>query len=541
MNRTDKLLPHQRLARSYEIDYPNVGSLLASRAAASPCATFLVCPGATRELYSYDEFYQLVLQTACFLDAQGLRKGDRINLVIPNCVEFLLLYFGALTLGVTVVPINEDLAPKEMSFIINDSDAKIVFYDPGYEHKVSEFKPMISTTARLCDVGRYPEFLPLKQPANNSITFTQVEWTDVGIIIYTSGTTGNPKGVVLTHMSMLADAKALSECLHFNASTRTMTILPMFHNNGQIVTLMTPLYAGGSVVLTKGKVSLMSFWGLIQKYEVKWTSVMPAILSILLSLKTQRRDTTLEGIICGGQPLTKAVQNAFEERFKVPVFEGYGLTESTAYASFSDFPASCRRPGSIGRALPSNEMAVLDADGMEMPPDTEGEICIRGLNVANEYLGLPERNHISFANGWFHSGDFGHMDKDGYFYFGSRKDHMIIRGGENIYPAELENVIFEHPAVAEVAVIGVPDALLGEAIVAFVKLHDGAHSTPQDLAAYCTGKIALFKQAREIYIIDHLPNLEALPKGPTKKVLYRELKDYYLTKLPPECNHPSKP
>jgi acyl-CoA synthetase (AMP-forming)/AMP-acid ligase II len=186
-------------------------------------------------------------------------------------------------------------------------------------------------------------------------------------------------------------------------------------------------------------------------------------------------------------------------------------------------------------------MAVLDEDGNEVPPGTEGQICIRGLNVANEYLGLPERNRTSFANGWFHSGDFGHMDVDGYFYFGSRKDHMIIRGGENIYPAELENVIFEHPAVAEVAVIGVPDKLLGEAIVAFVKLHDDAQATPQELASFCTGKIALFKQAREIYIIDHLPNIDSLPKGPTKKVLYRELKDYYLTKLPPECNHPSKP
>ena len=176
-------------------------------------------------------------------------------------------------------------------------------------------------------------------------------------------------------------------------------------------------------------------------------------------------------------------------------------------------------------------MAVLDESGTEVPHGEEGEICMRGLNVANEYLGMPERNKLSFAGGWFHSGDFGHMDADGFYYFGSRKDHMIIRGGENIYPAELENVIFEHPAVAETAVIGVPDPMLGEAIVAFVKLHDGAQATTEELAAFCTGKIALFKQAREIYIIDHLPNLDALPKGPTKKVLYRELKDYYLNQL----------
>jgi acyl-CoA synthetase (AMP-forming)/AMP-acid ligase II len=541
MNSTDKFLPHQRLPGSFHIDHPNVGALLASQAQAAPAKTFLICPGSAREEYTYAEFHELMTKTACFLQSRGLKKGDRINLIIPNCAEFLLLYFAALPLGITVVPINEDLAPKEMSFIINDSGSRIVFYDPGYQHKVSEFKSLIPATTETCDVGRYPDFLPLIQAPDTALVPADVELTDIGIIIYTSGTTGNPKGVVLAHMSMLADAKALSERLSFSAKTRTMTILPMFHNNGQIVTLMTPLYAGGSVVLTKGKVSLMSFWGLIQKYEVSWTSVMPAILSILLSLKSERKDQSLEGIICGGQPLTKAVQQSFEDRFKVPVFEGYGLTESTAYASFSDHPAEKRKPGSIGRALPCNQMAVLDENGNEVPHGTEGEICMRGLNVANEYLGLPDRNRTSFANGWFHSGDFGHMDADGYFYFGSRKDHMIIRGGENIYPAELENVIFEHPAVAEVAVIGVPDKLLGEAIVAFVKLHDDAQATPQELASFCTGKIALFKQAREIYIIDHLPNIDALPKGPTKKVLYRELKDYYQTKLPPECNHPSKP
>lgn len=279
--------------------------------------------------------------------------------------------------------------------------------------------------------------------------------------------------------------------------------------------------------MVRGKASLMSFWGLVEKYEVHWTSVMPSILSILLSIPMKRKDQTMKGIICGGQILTRNVQNEFESRFEVPVFEGFGLTETTSFSCFNDYPASKRRGGSVGRALPVNEMKIVDDQGNDLPFGEEGEIAIRGLNVANEYYRLSERNAVSFRNGWFHTGDFGSIDEEGYLTFRTRKDFLIIKGGENIYPAELENVLFSHTSVAEAAVIGVPDKLMGEEIVAFVKLSEGLSTNEAELKAYCSGKIAKFKQAKRIFIVDELEGLGEIPKGPTKKVLYRVLCQYY--------------
>ena len=347
------------------------------------------------------------------------------------------------------------------------------------------------------------------------------------MIIYTSGTTGNPKGVVLNHLNLLSDAKAISEWFQFSNDTRTLCILPLFHNNGQIVTLLTPLYSGGSTVIIKGKISLISFWEIVEKYEINWTSVMSSILAILLSIKKERKDATMKGIICGGQILTESLQKLFEERFKVPIFEGYGLTETTSFACFNNYPKEKRKNRSIGMPLPINEMTIMNEKGSELEPNKEGEICIRGLNVATEYLGLSEKNKESFKKGWFHSGDFGYKDNEGYYYFKTRKDFLIIKGGENIYPAELENVLFQNPEIEECAVIGIPDDLLGEEICAFVKIKEKSEITEQELKRFCTGKIANFKQPKKIIIINKLKDLKEIPKGPTKKVLYRKLREYY--------------
>lgn len=226
--------------------------------------------------------------------------------------------------------------------------------------------------------------------------------------------------------------------------------------------------------------------------------------------------------------LNPNVRKEFEKRFKVPIFEGFGLTETTSFACFNYFPADQRKIDSVGLPLPINQMSIRDDEGNELGPNEEGEIWIKGYNVAREYLGLPEKNEAAFKDGWFHSGDFGHKDETNHFYFKTRKDFLIIKGGENIYPAELENVLYEHPAVAESAVVGIPDKLLGEEICAFVKLHDNMDAAEDELKKYCVGKIAQYKQAKKIIIIDHLEDMEEIPKGPTKKVLYRKLREYYI-------------
>ena len=522
------LPPHQLIKADINIPYKNIGDLFDKKLKETPEKIFLICPGKKMNAFSYENFKEQYIQVANYLMRLGLKKNDRLNLIFSNSLEFLLFYFAGLTFGITVVPMNPDISSEEMRYVIEDSQSKAVFYQSELHYKIKKIMNMISNEIILKAMLPIPEFEPLNDYKSGESVTPEIELTDEAVIIYTSGTTGNPKGVVLSHLNLLADAKAISEWFQFSTQTRTLCILPLFHNNGQITTFLAPLYAGASTVIVKGKASLMSFWGLIDKYEVSWTSVMASILSILLSLPIKRKDKTLKGILCGGQALTRSVQYDFEERFGVPIFEGYGLTETTSFSCINDYPSHKRKIGSIGTALPTNEMTILDENDKESEPNIEGEICIRGYNVACKYLSLPKNNKESFANGWFHSGDYGKKDENGYFYFYGRKDSLIIKGGENIYPAELENVLYKHPDISECAVIGVPDKFLGEDICGFVKLNDNSFITEQELKEFCKGKIADYKQAKRIFIINKSEDLNDIPKGPTKKVLYRELKQYYM-------------
>ena len=254
---------------------------------------------------------------------------------------------------------------------------------------------------------------------------------------------------------------------------------------------------------------------------------MASILSILLSLPQEREDNSLNAILCGGQKLSHNVQDQFENRFNVPIFEGFGLTETTSFSCINNYPAEKRKAGTIGKPLQINEMKLVDENDNEVGINEEGEICIRGYNVSNGYLGNDEKNSHSFRNGWFHSGDFGLKDNDGYFYFYGRKDSLIIKGGENIYPSELENVLYQNSFIDECAVIGIPHKLLGEEICAFVKCKNSNILSENEIKLFCKNKIAEYKQPKKIIIINNLTDLENIPKGPTKKVLYRKLKQYY--------------
>ena len=530
MVKDEMLLPHQRIG-SFFIDYKNIGDLFKAKLNEIPEKTFIIFPDRDKE-YTYQQFYDKYSQISRFLQQNKINKGDRINLIIPTSPEFVLMYFAALSMGVTIVPINPDLSPEEMGYIIKDSKAKVVFYSRSLEDKIKLLSIYLKVTGRNSTIKPVFEsvetFCTLASESNSPIAITgEVQLTDEAVVIYTSGTTGNPKGAVLTHLNLLSDAKAISEWFCFTANSRTLCILPLFHNNGQIITLLTPLYSGGSTVMVQGKASLMSFWKLVEKYNIHWTSVMPSILSILLSMPFERKDNSMAGIICGGQILIREVQNKFEQRFKVPIFEGFGLTETTSFACFNDFPADKRKEGSVGKALPVNKIVILDEEDKELKPYDEGEIAIKGLNVVNEYLGLTEKNKQAFRNGWFHSGDYGYLDEQGYVYFRTRKDFLIIKSGENIYPSEIENVLYKHPEVEETAVIGIPCKLLGEDICAFVKVKDGSLIKEKELREFISGKIAGYKQPKEIIIINNLPDLNEIPKGPTKKVLYRKLKEYY--------------
>jgi acyl-CoA synthetase (AMP-forming)/AMP-acid ligase II len=520
---------HQNIEHRVDLKYNNIGELLLDKVEKTPNKTFILCPGKTLDKCTYSEFLSSVLVIANHLSDSGLETGNTICLVFNNSTEFLLFYFASLLLGIVVVPINPDLSPSGIKYIIENSGANHIYFQECLTKRINEVKNILKKEIDTFVVLPFKQFKSVQFGAKifPRSELPQINHNARAVIIYTSGTTGNPKGVILSHLNIISDAYSISKWLKFSSNTRTLCILPLYHNNAQITTLMAPLYKGGSTVIVKGNVSIMAFWELVEKYEVTWSSVMASILSILLSLKTERKDNTLKGILCGGQILTSSVQDQFEKRFKVSIYEGYGLTETTSFSCINNYPKNDRVKGSIGQPLPTNYMTIVDEDGNECGPFEEGEICIKGLNVAVEYLGMPEKNKVAFRNGWFHSGDFGFKDDKGYYYFKCRKDNLIIKGGENIYPAELENVLFQHKHIDECAVIGIKDEFLGQNICAFVKVNENVTMDENEIFNFCKGKISSYKLPKKIIIINDLDKLNEIPKGPTKKILYRVLEDYY--------------
>ncbi len=524
---TLRLLPYQRSNVRVELPYGNFRELLKAKAEQAPAREFLVFPESDRR-YTYHQFYELSMAAADWL-ADKSQVGSTTCILFRNTPEFLAIFFGAVARGMTVVPINPDLAGPEIRFIVENSDCTTVFYDPDLKDKLAPLAADIRQVAfhAFADVASLPQVEATKVEAG----LPQVEPIAPAAIIYTSGTTGYPKGVVLSHMNLLVDGMGMAEWFQFTPETRSLCILPLFHNNGLVVSTTTTLYAGGSIVMVDPKASLRSFWALVERYHATFTSVMPSILAAILAFGFDGRRSRLQGIICGGQLLPQSLAQNFESRFGVPIFEGFGSTEAASYSCFNAYPAERRKLGSVGMVLPVCEMKVVDETDREVPDGTEGEICIRGANIAIGYHKLPELQKHRFRNDWYHTGDFGLRDKDGNYYFRSRKDDLIVKGGEKIYPAEIENVLSKHPNVTESAVIGVDDAILGQEICAFACVKDVAATTEADLLKFCVQSLARFKQPKRIVIINRLGDMPELPKGPTKKVLYRVLREYYGRRL----------
>ncbi|AIP65968.1 AMP-binding protein [Burkholderia thailandensis] len=514
-----------------------IGALLRARADALPDEPFLFFP-ADDLSYTYRAFHGLACAAADTLRAHGLARGDRLSVVLPNDPEFLAYYFGAHLLGVVSVPINPALTAAECAYIVRNSGAKLVVFDRRMTNLRDAVRAELGDDggARLASADAASGF-GLEALAALAATGERAALApdpdlaagDDASILYTSGTTGHPKGVVLSHRNLLSDARALVRWFAFEPGTRTMCILPLFHNNGQVITLLSPLIAGGSSVILEGKSALPSFWKLIDTYRVNWTSVMPAFLSAFLEYGLKRTDDTLRGIVCGGQVLLDEVRNRFESEYRVPVFEGFGLTETTSFATMNRHPAERRRFGSIGVALPCNALRIVDADGREVAAGETGEILIRGENVATRYHGLAELTAERFRDGWLHTGDYGYRDDEGHFFFATRVDDLIIKGGENIYPAEIENALHGCDDVVECAALGVPDPILGQDVCVYVKLRPSSTLGKDGVRRLCEGRIAHYKCPRHVVLLNELDDLPELPKGPTRKILRRKLLAHFAT------------
>lgn len=503
---------------SRTVEPANLRELLERRTDAMPEKHFLFSEADGRS-FTYSEFDAAVNRTVRLLAANGIGKGDKVGLLMPNGAEYIIAYFACFKLGALAGPINSLLKPREMAFVIADSEARALIVN-------SEFIPQIESIAdELPKLDALIEF-DVEQQATQGFSsqrehlpVAELERDDDAIIIYTSGTTGKPKGCLLTHGNLIANARQIANWLGFNENDRLLTVMPLFHMNAVSVTTMTPLFAGASSVVSP-KFSATRFWQIISDYEVTSFGSVATMLTMLLEkypngvpagLKTKQ----LRFAMCGSAPVPAEVMKQFEETFKCLVIEGYGLSESTCRSTFNP-PNERRRPGSCGMPI-GNDMMVVDEEDREVPFGDLGEIVLRGENILKGYYRNADANDQAFRNGWFHTGDVGYRDAEGFYYIVDRKSDMIIRGGENIYPREIDEALYQHPSVAAAATIGIPDKLYGEEVTAFVVLKNGSQVTEEDLLAHCREQLADYKCPKTIHIVAEIP------KGPTGKLLKREL------------------
>lgn len=462
--------------------------------------------------FTYKEFETAVQRTASLLVANGIGRGDVVSLLLPNSVEYVIAYFACWQIGALAGPINSLLKAQEIAYVISNSEAKAWLVNseflPIVEAIRDQVSPVIITFDNEAEVS-----------ADELGLSADLSCDDEAIIIYTSGTTGKPKGCLLTHGNVIANARQISGWLKFTEADRLLTMMPLFHMNAVSVTTMSALYAGGSTVVSP-KFSASRFWQIISGYQITSFGSVATMLSMLLStypdgvpagLKTDQ----LRFAMCGSAPVPAEVLRRFEETFNCLVIEGYGLSESTCRSTFNP-PDTRRRPGSCGIPI-GNEMRVVDEEDREVGCGELGEIVLRGENILKGYYKNDAANETAFRNGWFHTGDIGYRDGEGYYYIVDRKSDMIIRGGENIYPREIDEVLYKHPDIAAAAVIGVPDDLYGEEVAAVVVLKPGASASEQEVIDYCKARLADFKCPKTVRFLDDIP------KGPTGKLLKREL------------------
>jgi long-chain acyl-CoA synthetase len=342
---------------------------------------------------------------------------------------------------------------------------------------------------------------------------------DEAVIIYTSGTTGKPKGVLLTHGNLLSNAQQIAEWLRLTESDRALIIMPLFHVNALMATAMAALWAGGSIVLTP-RFSASRHWETVSKYGVTYFGSVATMLSMLNQsyaegLPKDLDTSRLRFALCGSAPVPVEVIKKFESLFHCPVIEGYGLSESTCRATFNPIDGR-RRIGSVGLPI-GNEMRIFNDDDHELGPNQVGEIVLRGPNTMKGYHKDEAATREAFRSGWFHTGDLGYRDTDGFFYVVDRKSDLIIRGGENIYPREIDEVLYQHTKVKDAATVGVADELYGEEVKSFIVLREGEQATPQEIIEFCRERLADFKCPKSVEFV------EDIPKGPTGKLLKREL------------------
>jgi long-chain acyl-CoA synthetase len=464
------------------------------------------------ESISYDQIWRESQWLAHHLRNEfGVKPGDRVAVWLKNCPEFVSTVFGILLSGATLVPINNFLKPDEVAFILHDSGARVLISDQELAEGTARLREKV-TGLRAFEV----ENLKADTVPGEPMIGSQTE-TDLAVVIYTSGTTGRPKGAMLSHGNLLHNVESCREVLRAVSFDRFVVLLPMFHSFMLTVGIILPICVGGSLVLIK---SVHPPKNIIAEIIRNGATILPAIPQLFRTLAHAQLPANIPLRLCisGAAPLPVEVLREFNRKFPIPLIEGYGLSEASPVVALNPIEGA-RKEGSIGLPIPGVEVTIQDDFGKLLATREVGELCVRGGNVMMGYLNQPEETKNAFRGQWLLTGDVGYKDEEGYIYITDRKKDMLLVNGINVYPREVEEIIYQFPGVKEAAVVSKPDPRKGEQPVAFVAPNENAQINDRELIQFLRGKLADYKVPRHVIV------LPALPRNATGKILKTTLRD----------------
>lgn len=480
------------------------------------------------KVYKFSQTRDIVIKYAKALKERGLEKGDRVGVLLENSPEFIFSIFAIFLNGAIAVPINTLLKHEEISYILNNCEAKFLISSDNFWDEIKDLNVPSLVDKFSFQNGNLTNLSPLAERQNLDFDTPEIELDDIAILIYTSGTTGNPKGAMLTHMNLLSNVDACNKAFKIKNNDRFLLFLPMFHSYAFTTCIMLPTFVGCSIIILRSVMELKkkSFKYILLFKRPTFFLGVPQVFTALSRAKLPKWFIKflypVRIHVSGGAPLPEEILKEFEAKFKRPIIEGYGLSEASPVVSVNRLEE--QRPYSVGPALPGVEVKVVDDNEVELPIGEVGELIVKGPNVMKGYWGMPEITKMTIKNGWLFTGDMAKLDKDGFIYIVDRKKDLIIVKGINLYPREIEELLYTVEGVEAAAVIGIPDKSSGEIPVAYLLPKEGAKLNPSAIKEYLKKHLANFKIPRHIYIVDELP-LTA-----TGKVLKRKLREQVLKK-----------
>ena len=488
---------------------------------ASPERTFLIAPEVDKSL-SFAELKAATDELGQQLDQLGIGQGAKVAFLLNNGYWTLRLFLGVMANNRIIVPLNAVAGTVQLVHVLDHSDTEVVFVAPEYRDKLAEIMAQVDRPIRVIETTDEdgPDW-PASTQAVASPPAPSAD--DTALLLYTSGSTGLPKGAMISHRAVTSGGRNVVEGHQLGPEDRALCVLPVYHINGAMVTVSAPLYSGSSVVMPR-RFSAKEYWRLVAEHECTWSSIVPTIIKYLLDRAGQEpyefgsdpRLARFRFARSASAPLAAATLAEWEQVFRVPMIETLGLTETAGTVASNPLPPAPRKPGSVGIPF-GNEIIIVNGEGQECTAGEVGELLIRGSNLLELYYKNVEATDASIKEGWFYTGDLGKKDEDGYIFITGRSKELIIRGGENIAPREIDDVLYKHEAILEAAAVGVDDDNYGQEVVACVVVRDGYSCSEDELKAFCEAGVGGYKCPKIIYFFDDLP------KGPSGKILRLKL------------------